>query len=49
MELAIGFEPMNNAFAERPLKPLEHANILWGERWDSNPRQPESRSGALAF
>ena len=28
MELAIGFEPMNNAFAERPLKPLEHANIV---------------------
>ena len=19
----------------------------WGERWDSNPRQPESQSGAL--
>ena len=21
--------------------------IKWGERWDSNPRQPESQSGAL--
>lgn len=27
LEVTIGFEPMNNAFAERPLKPLEHVTI----------------------
>ena len=27
-----------------PIPPRPH---LWGERWDLNPRQPESQSGAL--
>ena len=27
LEVTIGFEPMNNAFAERPLKPLEYVTI----------------------
>ena len=47
MELAIGFEPMNNAFAERPLKPLEHANIFWGKRRGTIPQPPQSQCGIL--
>jgi hypothetical protein len=27
--------------------PLGDIPLLWGERWDSNPRQPEPQSGAL--
>ena len=26
---------------------LTTAVLKWGDRWDSNPRQPESQSGAL--
>src|SRR5690606_17666125 len=25
----------------------QNPGILWGDRWDSNPRQPESQSGTL--
>ena len=27
LEVTTGFEPVNNAFAERPLKPLEYVTI----------------------
>ncbi|CAG9702015.1 hypothetical protein CNEO4_330003 [Clostridium neonatale] len=27
--------------------PLGDIPILWGERWDSNPRQPVPQTGAL--
>ena len=30
--------------ARLPIPPL---SPIWGERWDSNPRRPESQSGAL--
>jgi hypothetical protein len=26
---------------------LRGKGVLWGDRWDSNPRQPESQSGTL--
>ncbi len=28
-------------------KAVQVVNSDWGERWDSNPRRPESQSGAL--
>ena len=27
--------------------PLGDIPLMWGERWDSNPRHPEPQSGAL--
>ena len=41
-----GFEPTNDGVKVHCLTTWLHPNI-WGERWDSNPRQPEPQSGAL--
>lgn len=37
----------NLNLARLPISPLPQKKKKWGERWDSNPRQPESQSGAL--
>ena len=46
------FEDVRNASKDTgvPAKDMLHSNSLkekWGGRWDLNPRQPESQSGAL--
>ncbi len=37
--------PWNQSVVKIP--PPELISGIWGERWDSNPRRPESQSGAL--
>ena len=43
---AVGFEPTTPWSQTRCATKLRHAPN-WGEWWGSNPRQPESQSGAL--
>jgi hypothetical protein len=50
LEAAIGFEPMNNGFADRCLatwlcRPASKG--IWSGKRDSNPRQPRWQRGAL--
>ena len=42
-----GFEPTHTTVKVWCLTAWRHPNFLWGERWGSNPRQPEPQSGAL--
>ena len=42
-----GFEPTHVAVKVLCLTAWRHPIMYWGERWDLNPRQPESQSGAL--
>ena len=42
-----GFEPTNTAVKVRCLTAWRYPSIKWGERWDSNPRQPVPQTGAL--
>ena len=41
-----GFEPAHGGVKVRCLTAWLHP-IIWGGRWDSNPRSPEPQSGAL--
>ncbi|CAI8756945.1 conserved hypothetical protein [Brevibacillus sp. IT-7CA2] len=47
MEGVPGFEPGIRVLQTRAL-PLGYTPmLLWGDRWDLNPRVPEPQSGAL--
>ena len=47
-----GIEPPHHRYlllrqARLPIPPYSHTTKLWGDGWGSNPRRPESQSGAL--
>ena len=46
--LWLGWQDLNLRMTESKSVALPLGDIpIWGERWDSNPRQPEPQSGAL--
>ncbi len=47
LEAAIGFEPMNNGFADRCLNHLAMPPNKWSGRTDLNRRRPPWQGGTL--